>query len=75
MKAGEVIDMRCVDIGKYRLEGSQRRRCVGGHFDGLETRCVGLNQMYDYKEIIIIMSHLQICLNIMAQKFFDYILL
>ena len=35
--------------GKYRLEGSQRRRCVGGHFDGEETRCVGLNQKYDYK--------------------------
>ena len=29
--------------------GPQRRRCVGGHFDGRETRCVGLNQAYDYK--------------------------
>ena len=44
--------------GKYRLEGSQRRRCVGGHFDGEETRCVGLNQKYDYKidQVIDIMS-------------------
>ena len=47
--AGEDITVRCSDIGKYRLEGPQRRRCVGGHFDGRETRCVGLNQMYDYK--------------------------
>ena len=46
---GEEIVLRCSDIGKYRLEGSQRRRCVGGHFDGQETRCVGLNQMLDYK--------------------------
>ena len=29
--------------------GPQRRRCVGGHFDGLGTKCVGLNQAYDYK--------------------------
>ena len=47
--AGEDIVLRCQDVGKYRLEGSQRRRCVGGHFDGRETKCVGLNQMYDYK--------------------------
>ena len=47
--AGEDIILRCQDVGKYRLEGSQRRRCVGGHFDGRETMCLGLNQMYDYK--------------------------
>ena len=46
---GEDVVLRCSDVGKYKLEGSQRRRCVGGHFDGQETRCVGLNQMLDYK--------------------------
>ena len=28
--AGEDLVFRCSDVGKYRLEGSQRRRCVGG---------------------------------------------
>ena len=47
--ADESISLRCSDIGKYRLEGAQRRRCVGGHFSGEVTRCVGLNQEHEYK--------------------------
>ena len=38
---------KCV-TGKYRLEGSSRRRCVGGSWDGQEPICVGLSQHYDY---------------------------
>ena len=47
--ADESISLRCSDIGKFRLEGASRRRCVGGYFDGKPTRCVGLNQEHDYK--------------------------
>ena len=35
-------------LGKYRIEGSIRRRCIGGKWDGLQPKCVGLNQHYDY---------------------------
>ena len=35
-------------LGKYRLEGSSRRRCVGGSWDGEEAVCVGLSQHHDY---------------------------
>ena len=30
------------------IEGSARRRCIGGKWDGLQTSCIGLNQFNDY---------------------------
>jgi hypothetical protein len=39
---------RCVDIGKYAMIGSSRRRCVGGEWDGQKPVCFGLNQENDY---------------------------
>ena len=41
------FDKNCI-LGKYRLEGSSRRRCVGGSWDGEEAVCVGLSQHHDY---------------------------
>ena len=41
------IHKNCI-LGKYRLEGSSRRRCVGGSWDGEEAVCVGLSQHHDY---------------------------
>lgn len=35
-------------IGKYMIQGSNRRRCVGGHWDGDAPRCIGLSQQYNY---------------------------
>eukprot|EP00095_Tigriopus_kingsejongensis_P012469 maker-scaffold323_size206388-snap-gene-0.11 protein:Tk12469 transcript:maker-scaffold323_size206388-snap-gene-0.11-mRNA-1 annotation:"von willebrand factor type egf and pentraxin domain-containing protein 1" len=45
---GAELLFRCEDIGKYVLEGSQRRRCIGGVWDGLPPLCRGLNQLHDY---------------------------
>ena len=30
------------------LQGSLRRRCVGGHWDGIRPTCVGLSQQFNY---------------------------
>lgn len=35
-------------LGKYVLEGSSTRRCVGGSWDGEDPICVGLSQHHDY---------------------------
>ena len=35
---GAELVFRCTDIGKYRLEGSVRRRCVGGTWDGTQPQ-------------------------------------
>ena len=35
-------------LGKYVLEGSATRRCVGGSWDGEDPICVGLSQHHDY---------------------------
>ncbi|XP_068084486.1 sushi, von Willebrand factor type A, EGF and pentraxin domain-containing protein 1 [Anabrus simplex] len=43
-----VVVSRCVDIGKYAMIGSSRRRCVGGEWDGQKPVCFGLNQENDY---------------------------
>lgn len=45
---GVELLFRCEDIGKYILEGSQRRRCIGGVWDGIPAVCRGLNQLHDY---------------------------
>ena len=34
--------------GKYVLQGSRKRTCVGGTWDGNEPTCVGLNQLHGY---------------------------
>ncbi len=30
------------------MEGSRRRRCIGGEFDGNEPECIGLNQIQEF---------------------------
>ncbi|XP_063237081.1 sushi, von Willebrand factor type A, EGF and pentraxin domain-containing protein 1 isoform X2 [Bacillus rossius redtenbacheri] len=45
---GSTLVSRCVDIGKYAMIGSNRRRCVGGEWDGQKPVCFGLNQENDY---------------------------
>jgi len=30
------------------LQGSSRRRCIGGHWDGVRPTCVGLSQHFNY---------------------------
>ncbi|XP_026477208.1 CUB and sushi domain-containing protein 1-like [Ctenocephalides felis] len=46
---GSVLVSRCVDIGKYAMIGSSRRRCIGaGEWDGQKPACFGLNQENDY---------------------------
>ncbi|XP_021914139.1 sushi, von Willebrand factor type A, EGF and pentraxin domain-containing protein 1 isoform X2 [Zootermopsis nevadensis] len=45
---GSLLVSRCVDIGKYSMIGSNRRRCVGGEWDGQKPVCFGLNQENDY---------------------------
>ncbi|XP_021948742.1 sushi, von Willebrand factor type A, EGF and pentraxin domain-containing protein 1 isoform X2 [Folsomia candida] len=45
---GTVLTSRCVDIGKFRLKGSVRRRCVSGQWLGITPKCEGLSQFYDY---------------------------
>lgn len=39
---------RCVDIGKYALEGSVERQCIHGQWTGNKSVCVGLNQESNY---------------------------
>ena len=39
-------------LGKYMIEGSIRRRCIGGKWDGLQPKCIGLNQHHDYSPIM-----------------------
>ncbi|CAG0920180.1 unnamed protein product [Notodromas monacha] len=39
---------RCVDIGKYSMTGSSRRKCVKGEWVGKPPTCLGLSQEYDY---------------------------
>lgn len=46
--AGAVLVSRCIDIGKYAMTGSNRRRCIGGEWDGQKPSCFGLNQENDY---------------------------
>nr|CAI5864061.1 unnamed protein product [Callosobruchus analis] len=46
--AGAVITSRCVDIGKYSMVGPNKRRCMGGDWDGIKPACEGLNQENDY---------------------------
>ncbi|CAH1957213.1 unnamed protein product [Acanthoscelides obtectus] len=46
--AGAVITSRCADIGKYTMVGPNKRRCMGGDWDGIKPACSGLNQENDY---------------------------
>ncbi|XP_030753340.1 uncharacterized protein LOC115880296 [Sitophilus oryzae] len=46
--AGAVLVSRCIDIGKYAMVGPNRRRCMGGEWDGPKPSCFGLNQENDY---------------------------
>lgn len=39
---------RCSDIGKYAMEGSNRRVCSNGEWSGQRPVCFGLNQENDY---------------------------
>ncbi len=39
---------KLVDAGKYALNGSVHRRCIGGKWDGTRPHCDGLNQMHQY---------------------------
>ncbi|KAJ8923976.1 hypothetical protein NQ315_006752 [Exocentrus adspersus] len=45
---GTVLISRCVDIGKYAMIGPNKRRCIGGEWDGPKPACFGLNQANDY---------------------------
>ncbi|XP_050719319.1 uncharacterized protein LOC127000000 isoform X1 [Eriocheir sinensis] len=45
--ADELVS-RCVDIGKYALIGSVRRRCKDGGWTGEKPICQGLSQENDY---------------------------
>ncbi|KAK9711611.1 WAP-type (Whey Acidic Protein) 'four-disulfide core' [Popillia japonica] len=46
--SGAVLISRCKDIGKYAMIGPNKRRCMGGEWDGLKPSCFGLNQENDY---------------------------
>ncbi|XP_049824701.1 sushi, von Willebrand factor type A, EGF and pentraxin domain-containing protein 1 isoform X2 [Aethina tumida] len=46
--AGAVLISRCVDIGKYAMIGPNKRKCLGGEWDGTKPACFGLNQENDY---------------------------
>ncbi|CAH0550197.1 unnamed protein product [Brassicogethes aeneus] len=46
--AGAVLISRCQDIGKYAMIGPDKRRCMGGDWDGTKPACFGLNQENDY---------------------------
>ncbi|KAI4468144.1 complement component-related sushi domain-containing [Holotrichia oblita] len=46
--SGAVLISRCKDIGKYSMIGPNKRRCMGGEWDGLKPSCFGLNQENDY---------------------------
>ena len=48
IRVGDLITFRCSDIGKFKFVGSNKRKCVGGRFDGIEPLCKGLNQNYEY---------------------------
>lgn len=39
---------RCIDIGKFNLIGSVRRRCEYGYWTGIKATCIGLSQEHDY---------------------------
>jgi hypothetical protein len=39
---------RCIDIGKFAMIGSSRRKCTNGEWDGQRPVCFGLNQENDY---------------------------
>ncbi|RWS31978.1 Sushi: von Willebrand factor type A: EGF and pentraxin domain-containing protein 1-like protein [Leptotrombidium deliense] len=43
-----VLIFRCVDIGKFSLVGSTRRKCSLGDWDGVRPACFGLSQEHDY---------------------------
>ncbi|XP_074036911.1 hig-anchoring scaffold protein isoform X1 [Leptinotarsa decemlineata] len=46
--AGTVLISRCADIGKFAMIGPNKRRCMGGDWDGVKPACFGLNQANDY---------------------------
>ncbi|XP_014258644.1 CUB and sushi domain-containing protein 3 isoform X2 [Cimex lectularius] len=46
--SGAELQFRCVDIGKFAMIGSNRRRCNNGQWDGVRPACFGLNQQNDY---------------------------
>ncbi|XP_050510786.1 complement factor H isoform X3 [Diabrotica virgifera virgifera] len=46
--AGAILISRCVDIGKFAMIGPNKRRCMGGEWDGVKPACFGLNQANDY---------------------------
>ncbi|XP_053201311.1 uncharacterized protein LOC128386317 isoform X2 [Panonychus citri] len=59
--SGTVIKLRCLDIGKYSLQGSSTRKCVYGDWDGVKPVCYGLSQQHDYaleKPPTILFRHL-----------------
>lgn len=39
---------RCLDIGKFSIIGSRRRKCQYGRWTGVQPACFGLNQENDY---------------------------
>ncbi|XP_050520065.1 sushi, von Willebrand factor type A, EGF and pentraxin domain-containing protein 1 isoform X2 [Daktulosphaira vitifoliae] len=46
--AGTILVSRCSDIGKYAMEGSNKRVCINGEWSGQRPVCFGLNQENDY---------------------------
>lgn len=39
---------RCVDIGKYTMDGNSNRTCIRSRWTGKKPHCLGLNQENDY---------------------------
>lgn len=46
--SGTELTFRCVDIGKFNLIGSIKRKCINGEWDGEDPICYGLSQQHDY---------------------------
>lgn len=42
------LSHRCVDVGKFRLDGTHTRSCIFGEWTGEKPTCFGLNQENDY---------------------------
>ncbi|XP_022235401.1 uncharacterized protein LOC111083286, partial [Limulus polyphemus] len=45
---GSELIFRCSDVGKFRLIGSVRRKCLHGDWTGMTPSCHGLSQKNDY---------------------------
>lgn len=46
--SGSTIHFRCVDIGKYELNGASELTCTDGKWTDDEPNCEGLSQEFDY---------------------------